>query len=305
MPVNGTREADSCCSLEALPAYDTGNLRIAFFLNFGFTLFEVAGGLLTNSLAILSDALHDLGDSISLALTWYLDRFARRPRTERFTFGHRRFSLLGAVSSSLVLLLGGAVVLWRAVPRLLAPQQVHTEGMAAFAVVGVLVNGVAAWRLHRGQRLSERVATIHLLEDVLGWAAVLVASVAMHFTSALFLDPALSVLITAFVLWRVVGNLRTTVRIFLQSVPEVMDMAAVEQAVRAVPGVRAVHDLHVWSMDGQYNVLTLHVVVANGTPAEEMVRIKQQCRDALRRQNVHHSTIEIETADECCELEGC
>ncbi len=127
----------------------------------------------------------------------------------------------------------------------------------------------------------------------------------MHFTSALFLDPALSVLLTLFVLWRVVCNLRTTVRIFLQSVPEAMDVAAVERVVRAVPGVCSVHDLHVWSMDGQYNVLTLHVVVANGTTAAEMVRIKQQCRDALRGQNVHHSTIEIETADECCELEGC
>ncbi|MBC7187744.1 MAG: cation transporter [Calditrichaeota bacterium] len=303
--MHSSAQIDRGCATESAPSHDTGNLRIAFFLNLAFTLVEAVGGLLTNSLAILSDALHDLGDSLSLGLTWYLDKLANRSRSQRFTFGYRRFSLLGAVSNSLVLLVGAVVVLWRAVPRLFAPQEVHTSGMVALAVLGVAVNGLAAWRLHGGQRLSERVAMLHLLEDVLGWAAVLVASLVMRFTKALFLDPALSVLITAFVVWRVAVNLRKTVRIFLQSVPEAMDVTAVEDAVLRVPGVCGVHDLHVWSMDGQYNVLTLHVVVGKDATSEDMVRIKQQCRRVLHAHNIQHSTIEIEVADESCELQGC
>ncbi|MDZ7295668.1 MAG: cation diffusion facilitator family transporter [candidate division KSB1 bacterium] len=299
------QERDRCCSPPQVAPHDTGNLRVAFFLNLGFTLVELIGGVLTNSLAILSDALHDLGDSLSLGLTWYLDKLARRARTQRYTFGYRRFSLLGAVTNSLLLLVGAAMVLWRAIPRLFAPHPVHTGGMLALAVLGVVVNGAAAWRLHKGERLSERVAMLHLLEDVLGWAAVLVASVVMHFTNALFLDPALSVAITLFVVWRVWINLARAAGIFLQSVPEAVDLEGLERAVRKVPGVCSVHDLHVWSMDGQYNVLTLHAVVAPGTTAEEMLRIKQECRRVLGLQNVHHSTIEIETSDECCGLQGC
>ncbi len=296
---------DRCCSADAVVSQGTANLRTAFFLNLAFTILELAGGVLTNSLAILSDALHDLGDSLSLGLSWYLDRVAGRARSARYTFGYRRFSLLGAVVNSLVLLLGAGVVLWHAIPRLWAPHPVHTTGMLALAVVGMMVNGVAAWRLHRGERLSERVAMLHLLEDVFGWAAVLVASAVMHFTNALILDPALSVAITLFVVWRVWVNLSKAVSIFLQSVSEAVDLGLVERALGAVAGVCSVHDLHVWSMDGQFNVLTVHVVVAPGTSAAEMVRIKQQCRNVLAGQNVHHSTIEIESSDECCGLQGC
>ena len=286
-------------------AHGERNIRTAFLLNIGFTALEIVGGLLTNSMAILSDALHDLGDSFSLGLTWYLEKVSQRTRSASFTYGYRRFSLLGALITSAFLLFGSLVILSRAVPRIFDPEPVSSTGMLVLAVLGVLVNGFAVLRLRGGRRMSERVVMLHLIEDVVGWMAVLVVSIVMRFVDLWILDPLLSVIITLFVLWKLFGNLNQTMRIFLQSVPADVNVDDIRDMLLSLEGVMSLHDLHIWSLDGRYNVLTVHLMVERGTGRERVVRVKKACRDLLWENNIHHSTIEIEVEDEECEMIGC
>jgi cobalt-zinc-cadmium efflux system protein len=287
------------------PMASAKNVRFAFVLNLLFTLIEIIGGLLTNSMAILSDALHDLGDSFTLGLTWYLEKVSGRARTPRYTYGYRRFSLLGALASSAVLLFGSLMILARSIPRLLNPEQVDAYGMLGLALMGITVNGIAVLRLKRGSKLSERVVMLHLLEDVLGWLAVLASSVVLVFVNIPVLDPILSVLITLFVLWKLLGTLRENFRIFLQSVPEELRVSDIREALSTLEAVRDVHDLHIWSLDGQYNVLTVHITVPEGLKWEEALEVKRRCRELLNKKNIQHCTIEVEVENEECELAQC
>ncbi len=271
----------------------------------GFTVIEIVGGLLTNSVAILSDALHDLGDSLSLGLSWYLDRVSKQKRDELYTYGYRRFSLLGAFINSAVLVVGSGVILVEAVPRLFNPETPHVEGMIGLAVLGILFNGVAVLRLKAGKTMNEKVAAWHLLEDVLGWVAILLVSVTMLFWNMPVLDPLFSVAFTLFILYNVVKNFRQTTKIFLQAKPDEMDAQKLEQELLMVEGVRSLHDIHVWSMDGEYYVMTVHAVVDDGVTNEEILDIKSRAREACGRLGVAHVTIEIEYESEICALKDC
>jgi cobalt-zinc-cadmium efflux system protein len=279
-----------------------GNIRIAFFLNLLFTVAEFVGGILFSSLAITADALHDLGDSFSLGLAWFFERLAGRGPTALFSYGFRRFSLIAAFLNGVVLLAGGSVILWTAVPRILFPVRPDARGMLLFAVVGVLVNGAAALRLSRGRSLNEQMVAWHLAEDLLGWAAILFVSLALMVWDLPVLDPAASILITLVVLVNVVRNLRRTVIIFLQGVPPSLSLQGVEEQLGRIPGVRGVHDLHLWSLDGEHHILTAHVVIPGGSTGEEAVGIKCRVRDAAMALGIQHATIEIEQPGEACGL---
>jgi cobalt-zinc-cadmium efflux system protein len=280
----------------------------AFVLNLGFTLIEIAGGLLTNSVAVLSDALHDLGDSVALALAWHFERLSKRKGDEVFTFGYRRFSLLGALVMSLFLLGGGVVVLYRAIPRILSPEPTDAGGMLILAGVGIAVNGLAALRMRSGRSLGERIVTWHFVEDILGWLAVLVAGVVMLITDASILDPVLSILITAYVLWNVGKRLKEALTILLQGVPGEIDLRRVEDAMREVPGVCDVHHTHIWSQDGEHHVLTGHVVIENVNAYADVAALRRRIKEHVRQFGIEHATIEIESRDgpRCVEsTDGC
>lgn len=284
---------------------DVKNIKTAFFLNLLFTIIEIAGGLLTNSVAILSDAVHDLGDSFSLGLSWYFQKVAKRPRTKEYTYGYKRFSLLGAVINSVVLLVGSVVILAHAVPRLVNPQQPDVKGMLLLAVLGVFMNGLAVYRLRKGTSMNERVVSLHLLEDVLGWIAVLVGAGIMYFVDAPFIDPLLSIAISLFILINVYRNIRQSLRILLQGSPGAVDLKKVEHSILKIDEVQGVHDLHAWSIDGEYNVLTIHVVLHAPQPMGELLRLKLIIRDALLTLGVQHCTIEFEVPGEDCDMEDC
>lgn len=277
---------------------DVKNIRVAFFLNLSFTLVEFVGGVLTNSMAILSDAVHDLGDSFSLGLSWYFQKLSRKPGDKAFTYGYKRFSLLGAVINSVILLVGSVVILINALPRLLHPNQPDTQGMLLLALLGVIVNGLAVLRLRRGVSLNERVVSLHLLEDVLGWVAVLLGALVMHFVDAPVIDPLLSVAITLFILFNVYRNMRQSFRIILQGSPEKLDLAAAAHAVAALEGVRRAEHLHAWSVDGEYNVLTMHVAVDREMTMKEQQQLKQRIRGTLNQMGVQHATIELELSND-------
>lgn len=269
-------------------------LRAAFFLNLMFAVLEVVGGLWTNSMAILSDALHDLGDSVALGMAWFLDRLAQRKGDAVFSFGYRRFSLLGALINALILFGGSLIILVNAVPRILSPEGAYAPGMIAFALLGIVVNGAAVLRLKGGATENERVVTWHLLEDVLGWVAVLVVSVVMLFFDAPVLDPILAVLVTLYVLWNVIKSLKRTLILFLQGVPETILLGDVEAAILAVEGVQSVHHIHVWSQDGEHHVLTAHVVADQSVSLLESQTLRQNIQEAVRKFGIGHTTIEIE-----------
>ncbi len=279
---------------------DVKNIKTAFFLNLLFTVIEFAGGILTNSMAILSDAVHDLGDSFSLGLSWYFQKVAKRPRSRNFTYGYKRFSLLGAIVNSVILLVGSVLILLNSIPRLLRPEQPDTQGMLLLAVLGVIVNGAAVFRLRKGRSLNEKAVSLHMFEDVLGWLSVLIGALVMHFVDAPVIDPLLSIAIAVFILVNVFRNARQSFCIILQGKPSEVNLDEVEKSIAALSEVGSVHDLHVWSVDGEYNVLTIHVVLNEELTNSELQNLKVEIRQKLHALNVQHATIEFELSNEQC-----
>ncbi len=282
----------------------TASLRAAFLLNLGFAIVEVVGGILTNSLAILSDSLHDLGDSLAIGLSWLLERGSQRSRDGQYSYGYRRLSLLGALINALVLILGSLLILTQAVPRLLRPERLNAGGMLGLALLGIAVNGAAALRMRAGRNLNARIITWHLLEDLFGWVAVLVVAVALLFTEAYILDPLLSILITAYVVYNVLRNLRRTAAIFLQAAPEDLDVHALQHQLEQIPSVLSTHHTHAWSLDGEHHVLTTHLVVPAQATKDDLVRVKRAALAMTDRLDLAHTTIEIEYEDEDCRMKA-
>ena len=278
----------------------TGNLKIAFLLNLGFVIFEIVGGLWINSVAILSDALHDLGDSISLGLAWFLARYAEKAEDEKYTYGYRRFSLLGALINAVILIVGSLLILVETIPRLMNPEPFNAAGMVLLAVVGIAVNGFAAMRLRGGESANVQVIGWHLLEDVLGWAVVLVVGLVSLVVDLPLLDPILSILIMLYILYHVIGKLKGVLALFLQAVPPHADMTALRQRLLSIEGVRSVHHLHLWSLDGEHDVFTTHIVVASDTSRDEVRRVRQEARAIVHEmaRHIEHTTIEVEYEDD-------
>lgn len=285
--------------------HSEGNIKVAFFLNAGFAIIELIGGLLTNSLAILSDALHDLGDSLSLGLSWYFQKISKKGRTDTFSYGYKRFSLLAAIINSIILVTGSIIIVSRAIPKLFSPEETNAQGMLYLAILGIAVNGVAALRLQKGKSLNEKVVSLHLLEDVLGWVAILIGSIIMMYFNAPFIDPLLSICIALFVLNNVYKNLRKSIPIILQSIPDNISIENIQQEIKKLPAISGIHDCHAWTMDGQYHVLTIHIVLDKDYRLSELLEIKQQVKTIVKMEGINHVTIEFENQSEDCALEDC
>ncbi|HYG01821.1 MAG TPA: cation diffusion facilitator family transporter [Chryseosolibacter sp.] len=270
------------------------NILVALILNSLFVIVELIGGFLTNSMAIISDAVHDLGDSLSLGLSYYFHKKSAKKRDQQYNYGYRRFGLLGAFINSMVLIVSSVFIIQQSVKRLFDPVEPDATGMLFLAVLGIVVNGVAMLRLQRGHSLNEKAVSLHLLEDVLGWVAVLIGSIVMHFYDVPLLDPILSLAIAAFILWNVYKTLRSTLKIFLQQKPESVNEEEVTRQLLEIPGVTGIHDMHFWTLDGQHHVVTLHVVISVQTSASELEKIKSEVRHTLHHLLIEHATIEME-----------
>lgn len=274
------------------------NIGIAVTLNVSFTIIEIIGGLLTNSVAILADALHDFGDSIALITSYFLERQAKKPADKKRTFGYARLSLLSAFISAIVLILGSLFILSQAIPRLLNPEEVYAPGMIVLAVIGILFNGAAFLRLKKGSSLNEKVISWHMLDDVLGWSTILIGSIAIQIWNLPILDPLMTIGFLTFTLWGVTKNLRESLNIFLQGVPAHINIEAIKSDLLAIDGVTAVHDVHVWSLEGETDILTAHVAVSKellSKPDETRVALKQR----LEGHHIEHSTLELEGETFC------
>ncbi|WP_159947691.1 cation diffusion facilitator family transporter [Polaribacter septentrionalilitoris] len=284
----------------------TENIRTAFFLNLFFTIIEFVGGVYTNSLAITSDAIHDLGDSLSLGMSWYFQKISDKKPTKTYSYGFKRFSLLGAIINSVILFVGSVFIIVEAIPRIISPEESDAKGMMWFAILGILVNGAAVLKLRKGTSINERVVSLHILEDVLGWVAVLIASIVMQFWYLPILDPILSLLIALFILYNVFKNGKESVTIILQGAPAQINIDNVKEKLLNFRKVKNIHDCHFWTMDGEYNVLTMHLVVDESLTWEEGKELKSKIRNKLQENfNLKHITIEIEVFKEDCDFIDC
>lgn len=272
----------------------------AFLLNLSFSIIEFIGGWLTNSTAIMADAVHDLGDSLSIGSGWLLDRLGNRKPDSQFTYGYRRLSLVGALVNGLVLISGSIWVISEALPRLLDPVMPHTEGMIALAVLGVTVNSFAAYKLKAGKTLNEKILNWHLMEDVFGWLAVLLVALVMPIVDMPILDPLLSVGFTLFILINVVKTVLKTGRLFIQATPSANTVDTITQSLLSLDKVESVHHLHLWSLDGEQHVLTAHIRAYPLDSLEDYSRLKETIHMALSGESIAHTTIEIELSDERC-----
>lgn len=284
-----------------------GNILVAFLLNLAFAAMELVGGVMTNSSAILSDSVHDLGDAMVIGMSWLLERGAAGGVDGTRSYGRRRLSTAGALVTTAVLLASSCAVFACSLPRLASPGEVDHDGMLLFAIFGIVVNGVAAWRTGGGGSLNQRAVSLHMLEDVLGWAAVLVGALAIRVTGWVVIDPALSIAIAGVIAYGALGNLADIVPVFLEEAPRGLSTGEVADAVMAaVPAVTGVHHVHVWSLDEDVTLATMHV--AWDPEAASAAEAKAGVRAALAGMGISHATLELEgPGEECggeCALDG-
>jgi cobalt-zinc-cadmium efflux system protein len=278
----------------------SSNLAMAFILNLCFSVIEIIGGLLTNSIAILSDAVHDLGDTITIGFSWLMERYSKKKATVELTFGYRRFSLVGAIVSSFVLLLGSVFILTEAIPRLFNIEPVFPQGMLGLAIAGIVVNGIAVYRLRKGKKLNERVIFLHLLEDVLGWSAVLIISIVLLFHDLPILDPLLSIIITIFIISKIIPNIKNILKIFLQYSPADIDIQKIKQLLMENPLVHNVHDMHLWSLDGRFTLFSCHIACKKNISLVDLEKEKTNLKRILHEMGIEHITLEFEPNSKIC-----
>ena len=276
------------------------NILIAFILNLAFSVFEFVGGLFTGSVAIISDAVHDLGDAASIGISFFLEKKSRRQPDGRYTFGYARYSVIGGLMTTVILLSGSALVIYHAVCRMISPTDIDYSGVILLAVVGVLINLCAALFTRRGHSLNERAVNLHMLEDVLGWLAVLIGAVVMKLTDWAILDPILSIGVAVFIVVNAIKNLKEILDLLLEKAPADVDVQEMAEHILEIDGVLDIHHVHLWSMDGQSHHATMHIV-ATGDHHE----IKERIREVCRAHGVGHVTLELEVEGEPCHARVC
>jgi cobalt-zinc-cadmium efflux system protein len=278
-----------------------GNIRAALIINTCFAVIELAGGILANSFAVMANAIHDLGDTLSLILTYFSEKYAtKKIQNREYTFGNSRLPLVSAFINSVILLASSLIIVATAIPHLFHPNQPDENKMLIVAVIGFLANGSAFYRMMRNDGLNSRVMRLHLLEDVLGWVSVIVVSVVLRFVNLPVLDPILSIAIAVFILTNVFKNIRAAVQLFLQRSPADINVEEVEEYLEGIPQVEHVHDLHIWSLEGMHHVMSAHIELKENLDAEKSFELKEKIREGIRKFGELHATIELEFPNQVC-----
>ena len=276
------------------------NILIAFLLNFFFSIFEFIGGLLTNSISIISDSVHDFADSISIAISYILEKISKRKPNNKYTYGYLRYSVLGALITTTILFTGSIIVIFNAIKRIINPVDVNYSGMIIFALVGVVVNFIAAKVTKHGHSLNQKSVNLHMLEDVFGWIIVLIGAIVMKFTDISIIDSILSLIVALYIIIHAIKNLKEIMNIFLEKVPSNINIIELKKIILEIKEVIDVHHIHVWSMDGYNNFATMHVVVDNN-----INKVKEEIRHKLSHKGINHVTIEIESSKDHCDDKKC
>ena len=277
------------------------NILIAFLLNLSFSIFEIIGGLFTNSIAILSDAVHDLGDSLSIGISYFLEKKSNKKPDKKYTYGYTRYSVLGAIITNTILIIGSIFVIYNAIIRIISPAEIKYNGMIIFAIIGTIVNIIAAYATKEGDSLNQKAVNLHMLEDVLGWIVVLVGSIIMKFTNITIIDPILSILVALYILVNALKSFKKIFDLFLEKTPEEIEIDDFKKHILNIKDVIDIHHIHIWSIDGTNNFATMHVV----TDTKDQNKLKNTIREEANEHGITHITIEIEDKNTKCEELEC
>lgn len=276
------------------------NILIAFLLNMCFSIFELIGGIFTNSIAIISDAVHDFGDSISIGISYFLEKKSKNKPDNKYTYGYARYSILGAGITNTILITGSVLVILNAIERIILPSEINYDGMIIFAVFGVIVNFIAAYFTKEGDSLNQKAVNLHMLEDVLGWAVVLIGAFIIKFTKISIIDPIMSIGVAIFIIVHATKSFKEILDLFLEKTPKGIEIEELKEHLLKIKNVEDVHHIHIWSMDGVNNYATMHIV----TEVKDTQKLKNDVKEELKEHGINHTTIEIEEKDyKCCETE--
>ncbi len=275
-------------------------IMIAFFLNLFFSVIEFVGGAYTGSVAIISDAIHDFGDCISIGFSYLFEKISKKPPDNKYTYGYMRYSVLGSIITVVILLVGSALVIYNAILRILNPITVNYDGMIIIAIIGTVINFAAAYFTRDEKSLNLKAVNLHMLEDVLGWAIVLIGAIVMKITSFNIIDPILSLAVSVFIFIKAAENLKIIIDIFLEKTPGLIDIEELRKKLCEINHVLDVHHIHIRSIDGFNHYATLHVVTS-----ENPQSVKKMVKEELKQYNIVHVVVEIENADEKCEDINC
>jgi len=276
------------------------NILIAFILNFSFAIFEFVGGIITGSVAIISDAVHDIGDALSIGVSYFLENKSKKKPDEKYTYGYVRYSVIGSLITTVILLVGSLLVIYNAVNRLFRPVEINYNGMIIFAVIGVIINFCAAYFTRDGHSLNQKAVNLHMLEDVFGWIVVLIGAIIMRFTDIVTIDSILSIFVAVFIFINAFKNLKSVIDLFLEKIPNNISLVELKNNLLEIKGVEDIHHIHIWSIDGFNNYATMHVVIN-----KNIKDIKNKIREELKHHGIIHVTIELETKDEVCDSDTC
>ncbi len=276
------------------------NILIAFILNLAFSVFEFIGGIFTGSVAIISDAIHDIGDAASIGISYFLEKKSKKQPDDIYTYGYARYSVIGGIITTVILLIGSVFVIINAVKRIINPVEINYNGMIVFAVIGVVVNFVAAYFTREGDSINQKAVNLHMLEDVLGWVVVLIGAIVMKFTDISLIDALMSIAVALFILINTLKNLKDIFNLFTIKIPDGISSSEITNHLLEIDGIKDVHHIHIWSTDGHSNYATMHIVT-NANPTE----IKQKVKAELLEHGIFHSTLELETEDENCSAKEC
>lgn len=276
------------------------NILLAFILNLAFSVFEFVGGIFTGSVAIVSDAVHDMGDAASIGISYFLEKKSKKQPDEKYTYGYTRYSVLGSIITTVILLFGSVMVIFNAVNRIIEPTEINYNGMIIFAIIGTAINFAAAFLTRDGKSLNQKAVNLHMIEDVLGWVVVLLGAIVMRFTDFALIDPIMSIGVAVFILVHAIKNLKEAIDLFLEKTPHGITIQEMREHIAQLEGVLDVHHIHIWSMDGQAHYATMHIV----TNADAH-QIKEKIRAEAREHGISHVTLELESEGEPCHEKNC
>lgn len=277
------------------------NILILFILNIFFSLIELIGGIFTNSISIISDAIHDFGDAISIGISYFLEKKSKKKADNKYTYGYIRYSTLGALITNVILIVGSILVIINGINRVINPVEINYDGMIIFAIFGIVINLFAAHLTKGGHSLNQKAVNLHMLEDVLGWFVVLIGAIVIKFTHLILIDAIMSMAVAMFILFNAFKGLKKIIDLFLEKIPDNIKVEEIKKHLLQIENVIDVHHIHIWSMDGFNNFATMHIVIDNN----KFWELKHKIKHELKEHGITHSTIELESNEHKCDEPEC
>ncbi len=280
------------------------NIKIAFLLNLAFSIVEAIGGILTNSISIISDSLHNLGDSITIGINYIFEKKSKKLPNKEYSYGYLRYTMLGSLIASFILLVGSVIIIYNVVPRLIKPLSVNYDAMIIFGIFGLLINLYATIKIMRSKDKDKKINT-HMIEDTVIWLFILTGSICIKVFDLVIIDPILSLLIAVYILYQVYKYMKNIYNIFMEKVPKNVKIDEIKKDIESNENIDNVHHIHIWSMDGVNNYMTAHIHLNKILNEEEIINTKNDVKNKLKEDKINHITLEVEYFNEKCDSSNC